>query len=169
MAATLLISPLPALMLVAAMHDLASYRIPNWISLALLVAFLVAFPFSSLGWSDLGLHALVGLGALAAGFALFALGMVGGGDAKLFAAGALWLGLEGLAPYAFGMALTGGVMCTAILAVRRLAFGALLPPWGWVEALRDETNGVPYGVAIAGGAILALPATDWMSVALAAA
>ncbi len=50
---------------------------------------------SAIGW-----HLLAGLLGLVLGFALFALGYIGGGDAKLFAVTVLWLGFKDLMPYA---------------------------------------------------------------------
>lgn len=154
---------LPALMIVAAASDLARYKIPNWISLALVGAFLVAAPLTSLGWSALGLHVAAGFAALVVGFILFQFGLVGGGDAKLFAAGALWFGFAGLPVYAMAMGLAGGLLCAVILAYRMLPVP--IASVGWLRALHDKRNGVPYGVAIATGAVLALPATEWMSLA----
>src|SRR4051812_30411883 len=82
----------PALVIFAGLKDLTSYTIPNWISLALIAAFPLAALAAGLPLAGLGLHAGVGAAALVAAMVMFALGWIGGGDAKLFAAAGLWLG-----------------------------------------------------------------------------
>ena len=71
------------------------------------------------------MSAVSGLGAgavmLIAGFALFAAGIFGGGDAKLLAASALWFGWPGIARYIFVVALLGGLLALVILGLRRFA------------------------------------------------
>ena len=89
----------PVLVLIGAARDLTSYTIPNWISLALVAAFVPAFAAAwAAGAPVPGLVASIGVGAVALmiGIAMFMLGWVGGGDAKLFAACALWLGWSAL-------------------------------------------------------------------------
>ena len=81
----------PALVAVAALRDATSYTIPNWISVALIGAFALAAPAVGLSPAAVGLHAAVGAAGLVAGVVMFALGWIGGGDAKLFADAALWL------------------------------------------------------------------------------
>ncbi|MBN9576732.1 MAG: prepilin peptidase, partial [Alphaproteobacteria bacterium] len=81
-----------ALLVVAAAWDVASFTIPNTLQLGLVLAFIAFALLAPLPLSVVGMHVLAGLTALALGFTLFALGYVGGGDAKLLAAVALWLG-----------------------------------------------------------------------------
>ena len=166
MSSLLILYTLPALMLAAAFSDVAHYTIPNGISLALVACFAIAAPLVGLSWAATGIHVAVGLGALLLGFGLFHARMMGGGDAKLFAAGALWFGLDGLATYILGIALAGGLLCLVILAYR--AIPRPVASVAWLRALHDRANGIPYGVAIAAGAIVALPVTDWMGLAFAA-
>ena len=99
---------LPALLVVAALRDLISFTIPNWISLSLVAAFPVVALVAGLPLTDIGVHALVGAAALVVGVGLFALGWVGGGDAKLLGAAALWLGWPGVGPFLVATALAGG-------------------------------------------------------------
>jgi prepilin peptidase CpaA len=149
----------PALVLVAAVKDAATYTIPNWISLALVAAFV---PTAAVAWQAevsltvIGLCAVVGLFALLAGMAMFAFGWIGGGDAKLFAACALWLGWQGLAPFLFWTTISGGVMA-AMLLVGRRHFAALVGSNApvWLSRLFSAKADVPYGVAIAFGALMA--------------
>ena len=89
----LLLCVFPALVIVAALKDVTSFTIPNWISIALALAFAPAAFAGGMALGDVGLHLAVGFAALVAGIAMFALRWIGGGDAKLFAASSLWLGL----------------------------------------------------------------------------
>ena len=147
----------PALVLFAAAKDLTSYTIPNWISIALTVAFAPAAGLAlAAGASvpDLALCVGVGAGALVMGVVMFTLNWIGGGDAKLFAASALWLGWSALAPFLFWTAIAGGVLSIALLAFRRRAG----PPEGaWYGKLMTHGAPVPYGLAICTGALAAFP------------
>ena len=81
----LLLMMVPALLAAAAIWDLASFTIPNYLSLALIALFGAFALATGLSATAAGLHVLIGLIALAIGFAMFALNYIGGGDAKLFA------------------------------------------------------------------------------------
>ncbi|HEY0283460.1 MAG TPA: prepilin peptidase [Rhizomicrobium sp.] len=169
MAAELLvIVVLPILLALAAGWDLASYTIPNRLQLALVAAFVVFVPVSGMGFTLLGWHLLAGFLGLAAGFALFALGFIGGGDVKLFAAIALWLGFDlDLMNYMLIAALLGGALTVALLLLRRVPLPARLARQPWLLRLQDDHAGVPYGVALAAGAFLILPQTEVFRLAAA--
>jgi prepilin peptidase CpaA len=151
----------PALVIVAGITDLTSYRIPNWISLALVGAFLPAAGLALLAGaplSALGLHLAMGAAALFAGMAMFALNWIGGGDAKLFAAAALWLGWPAVVTYLAVTMLAGGALAMLLLALR----SSPLRPFAsggpaWIGRLAEPGAAVPYGVAIAAGALAAFP------------
>jgi prepilin peptidase CpaA len=158
--AVLLAAVFPALVIVAAVKDVTSFTIPNWISLALVLAFAPVALAAGVGLADLGLHLAVGAGALVAGMAMFALRWIGGGDAKLFAASALWLGVSGLAPFMLATAVAGGLLALFLVALRAGPVRAYLPVGPqWVERLRATDGPAPYGVAIAAGALFAFPYT----------
>ena len=89
---TLLLLIFPVLVITAALRDVTSYTIPNWISLALAAGFPLAALALGLPLSVIGVNLAVGAAALVAGMVMFSLGWIGGGDAKLFAAAGLWLG-----------------------------------------------------------------------------
>ena len=149
-----------ALVLVAAAKDLTSYTIPNWISLALLATFPFAALAAGLSLPQVGLHAAVGFGALLVGMGMFAAGWIGGGDAKLFAAAALWLGWPAMPAYVVFTGLAGGVLTSAILGLRSDLFRPyVLAGPGWVHRLAEPKGDLPYGVAIAVGALAALSDT----------
>lgn len=155
---TVLIAVFPAMVIVAALKDITSFTIPNWISAALILAFFPAAFAAGLPLSLIGLHLAVGLGCLVAGMGMFAVGWIGGGDAKLFAAAGLWLGLQAIAPFVLVTALAGGLLAVFLLNLRADWVRNLLPTGpGWVERLREPKGNAPYGVAIAFGALFAFP------------
>ena len=150
----------PALVIGAAVKDVTSFTIPNWISLALAAAFLPVALVAGVALGDLGMHLLVGFSALVAGMVMFALRWIGGGDAKLFAASGLWLGLSGLGAFLAATAIAGGLLALFLIALRAAPMRAYLPVGPqWVERLRAPDGPAPYGVAIAAGALFAFPYT----------
>lgn len=157
MGAVLVMMVLPLLLALAAGWDLASYTIPNLLSVGIAAAF-IAFAFVAgfplAVWCG---HVAAGVVALIAGFALFALRWIGGGDAKLFAATALWFGFGDLLSYVLIAALIGGALTVALLAVRQLPLPMVLIRQAWIARLHDHRSGVPYGVALAAGALVVLP------------
>jgi len=162
--ASVLALALPALVLTAAASDARSFKIPNWISLALLALFPVAALAAGLPPTTIGLHFGIGLATLVAGMAMFALRWLGGGDAKLFAAVALWMGWPAVVTFLALAAVAGGALAAALLLLRSAAFRplALLGP-RWVVRLAEPGEGVPYGVAIAVGALAAFPGSPFVS------
>ena len=156
-----LLTVFPALTIVAALRDATSYTIPNWISGALILGFPVAALALGLAPASLGIHAMVGLVALAAGMAMFALGWIGGGDAKLFAAAGLWLGWPASATYLLVTAVAGGGLAVGLLGLRSIWLRPYVQDGpAWLGRLTTPGENVPYGVAIAVGALAAFPACD---------
>jgi len=153
----------PALMAFAAASDLVTMTISNWISLALVVAFAVLAPFAGIPLGDIGLHAAVGAGVLALTFAMFAFGWIGGGDAKLAAAVALWFGTAHGLEFALHTAVYGGVLTLGLLTFRRFPLPLFALRHGWVTRLHDRATGVPYGIAIAAGALMVYPETPFFA------
>lgn len=153
---SLVVFAFPALVIVAGLKDLTSYTIPNWISLALIGAFAPAAFLLGLPLETVGQCAAVGVGALLAGMAMFALGWIGGGDAKLFAASALWLGWPAALPFLLITCVLGGGLAVALLGLRSYRVQAFVPSNPrWLFRLATKGENVPYGVAIAGGALAA--------------
>ena len=134
-----------ALVIVAAVSDHLTRRIPNAICLLICADFSAFAICSALPPAALGMHLLCGAVILAAGFAIYAAGAFGGGDAKLLASCSLWLGSAGTPPMLLKTALAGGV-----LAVAYLIGNAMSDPSGG-EKKAHQT--IPYGVAIATGCI----------------
>lgn len=157
MSAVLVMMVLPLLLALAAGWDLASYTIPNLLSVGIVAAF-IAFAFVvGLPAAAWGAHFAAALVALVAAIALFALRLIGGGDAKLFAATALWFGFGDLMSYALVAALIGGGFTIALLALRQVPLPPALIRRGWIARLHDRRSGIPYGVALAAGALVVLP------------
>ncbi|HKR89086.1 MAG TPA: prepilin peptidase, partial [Phenylobacterium sp.] len=138
-----------------------SYRIPNWISLALMTGFLAAAAASLAAGtpaSALGLNLAVGAAGLVAGVVMFALGWIGGGDAKLFAAAALWIGWPGAMTFLAVTGLAGGGLALLLLGLRSPVLRPMvLAGPAWFTRLAEPGENVPYGVAIAVGALAAFP------------
>lgn len=147
-----------ATMLVAMGWDLATYEIPDTLSLLLLGVGAAAL-LAGQGWGGLASHALGALGAFAFGVAMFALGQWGGGDVKFMAAASLWLGWPVLAGFLLWVAIAGGGLAVAVLAFRRFR---LRPAWAarpWLARLHRAEQGLPYGVALGiGGLVMLRPA-----------
>jgi prepilin peptidase CpaA len=156
----LLLFVVPALLALAAGWDLTSYTIPNFVSAALIAAFALFALATHMALGVMGTHLLAGMLGLCAGFALFALGTIGGGDAKLFAAIALWLGFASLLDFTLAASLFGGALALLILGLRHLPLPATLYGQNWLVRLHDRKAGIPYGVALAAGALAVLPGTE---------
>jgi prepilin peptidase CpaA len=164
----LIIVALPLLLAAAAGWDAASFTIPNFLNLALAAIFAVFAIAAGLAPAAIGLHVLAGFLGLIVGFTLFGLGFIGGGDAKLFAAVLLWLGLKDLLPYAVLASLFGGLLTLAILLLRQYPLPKFLSRQDWIVKLHDARSGVPYGVALVAGAFFLLPSTEVFRLAAAA-
>ena len=147
----------PALMAFAASYDACALRIMNGLCILLACAFMPAAFLAGLTVEAALLHAGCGLAALVFGFMLFANGWMGGGDAKLFAAAALWFGWDRIADFAVATALAGGVLAMALLAARMFAM-QFFPARAPARLVNAE---MPYGVALACGALLVFPHSVW--------
>lgn len=149
----------PLAMAYAAASDLLTMTIPNRISLMLIAAFLVLGPLSGMSFQVFGQHLATGAAVLAVGIVLFSLRIFGGGDAKLLAAASLWLGVDHLGLFLGYTAIIGGILCIVILAYRRVPAEAFALP-GWAVRLHLPKSGIPYGIAISGGALMVYPKTQ---------
>ncbi len=108
----------------------------------------------------LGTHVAMGLLVLVATFALFSMNMLGGGDAKLMAAGALWMGSEHIIDYLAYVTVFGGILAVAILAYRKFVPAGAMQLPDWAQRLHVEGSGIPYGIAIAAAGLMLFPATE---------
>ena len=155
--AIVLAAAFPLGVLWAALRDATTLTIPNRLTIALAVAFAPAALAAGLSPVDWGVALGVGAAALVLGMIMFALGWVGGGDAKLFAACGLWIGASAAGSFLLWTGLAGGALAVLLLLGRNLsAYYPGVGP-GWARRLLTRGEAVPYGVAIAAGALAAFP------------
>jgi prepilin peptidase CpaA len=150
----------PALMAFAAAYDLTTMTIPNKLSAAVALSFLVVVLLCRLPLSEIAWHLAAGLLVLLVTFGMFAAGWIGGGDAKLAAGIALWFGFSNLLDYLMLASIIGGGMTLLLLAARRYPLPMLLARLPWALRLHDPKTGVPYGIALAIAALIILPHAD---------
>jgi prepilin peptidase CpaA len=138
----------------AAISDFRSFRIPNYFPATLIILFGVTYGiggFSSLLLANV-LHFLL---ALIIGMGLFGRGWIGGGDAKLYAAAALWFNWAGAATLLLMTTVAGVILAATFIAVRMLGLRKNAP---------KQDRRIPYGVAIAAGAILTAVWRGWPTI-----
>lgn len=152
----------PALMAYAAASDLITMTISNRISLALVAGFFVIALVVGFEPSRIGMHVLAGLLTLALAFFCFSRGWIGGGDAKLAAATALWFGFDQMMDYLLLASIFGGILTLALLQFRRLPLPGNWQYPDWVRHLHHHKTGIPYGIALAAAALLVYPSTEIM-------
>jgi prepilin peptidase CpaA len=153
----------PGAIAFAAAMDFFTMTIPNRISVALLAAFLVLAPLAGLDGWQMASHLGAGLLVLGIGILLFIPGLIGGGDAKMAAAVALWVGFENLVPFLIFAALAGGLLALLFSTFRHLPLPYQVAAEGWAVRLHSPKGGIPYGIALAAGALLVYPQTAWFA------
>lgn len=150
----------PFCMAYAAISDMLSMTIANRVSLLLVATFLILAPLTGMTWSDYGWHLAAGIVVLSVTFTLFAIGGMGGGDAKLLAATALWMGFgQELMQYLVYSAAFGGLLTMLILVYRRSPLSVYTGHNIFLRNLADRDVGIPYGIALGLGGIATYPNT----------
>lgn len=134
----------------AALNDIRARKIPNWTVLAVLALALPWLALHPLIWDGWAL--LAGAIAFGATFGLYSLGVLGAGDSKLFTAVALFPGLGHLPLLAFAVALAGGLIALVSLLARPTRALVMFN----LKGKGEFGPGVPYGLAIAVGAVLVI-------------
>ena len=152
----------PALMAFAAASDLFTMTISNRVSLALAAGFLALALFGGMGFYDILSHLGASATVLAVAFACFAMGWVGGGDAKVAAAAALWFGFDHLLNYLLYASLIGGGLTLLLLQFRQWPLPYPFTGQAWLLRLHAKESGIPYGIALAIGALMVYPETEWI-------
>jgi len=153
----------PALMAFAASSDLLTMTISNRLSMALVGAFAILALATGMSLADVGMHLAAGAVVLAVAFGCFSQGWIGGGDAKLAAATALWFGFDYLLQYLIYASLFGGVLTLILIQFRLLPLPAILARQAWIVRLHEKGAGVPYGIALAAAALAVYPETGWLN------
>lgn len=153
MAAQLVLYLLAALLAAAACQDIAKLTIANIFPTLIILLFpvwvAVAGPEADI-WMN-GVNFLMVLGV---GLVLFALQWLGGGDVKLFAAAALWFDFSGIVPLVFYVTMAGAGVTIILVLLRRMVPAGVKSRFDW--AIFERRGPIPYGVAIAIGAILCI-------------
>lgn len=159
------LSAFPAALIIAALNDLYEFKIPNWVSATLFCAYFVAGLGLGAAPAELLEGFLFACAALVVGFALFSLKIVGGGDAKLLAAIAPWIGPSALAPFLVNMAVAGGAFAIVLIAFRRTPALPVYAQAPWLLRLHQRPKDIPYAVAIAAGGLLSFSQTPLFQLA----
>jgi prepilin peptidase CpaA len=152
----------PALMAFAASSDLLTMTISNRLSLALAGGFFLLMIVTGMSLHAAGMHVAAAAVVLVVAFLFFSQGWIGGGDAKLAAATALWFGFDYLLDYLIYASLFGGALTLAIIQFRKIPLPAMLARQGWILRLHETDAGIPYGIALAAAALAVYPKTGWM-------
>ena len=152
----------PALMAFAASSDLLTMTISNRLSLALAGAFFLLTLVTGMSLATIGMHLAAAALVLAVCFGFFSQGWIGGGDAKLAAATALWFGFDHLLDYLTYASLFGGLLTLVLIQFRKLPLPGALARQAWILRLHDAGGGIPYGIALAAAALAVYPKTGWM-------
>jgi len=108
------------------------------------------------------LHFAAGGAVLGLALFCFARRWIGGGDGKLAAATALWFGFGHLFDYLIFASMLGGALTVLILLFRTTPLPAVLAGSEWAERLHRCDSGIPYGIALAGSALIVYPQSGWM-------
>ena len=107
-------------------------------------------------------HIGAGATVLAVAFGCFAMGWVGGGDAKVASTAALWFGFAHLMNYLLLASVFGGALTLLLLQFRQWPLPYALTGQAWLTKLHAKNSGIPYGIALAIGALMVYPETDWV-------
>ena len=158
----------PFCMAFAIVSDMVSMTIANRVSIVLVAAFALAAPLTGMAWADYGWHFAAGGLVLCVTFGLFAIGGMGGGDAKLLAATALWMGLSPqLMEYLVYASIIGGALTLALVLYRKSPLSVFTGGNVLLRNFADEKAGIPYGVALGLAGLMVYPATPLAQWALA--
>lgn len=157
----------PFCMAFAAVSDMLSMTIANRVSLILVAVFAVVAPLTGMDWTVYAWHWAAFGGVLAATFGLFALGGMGGGDAKLMAATALWMGVGlPLVEYLAVASVLGGFLTLGIMAFRASPFAMLASGSPFAAHFANPKLGIPYGIALGAAGLIVAPESALMVWAL---
>jgi prepilin peptidase CpaA len=156
----------PALMAFSASSDLITMTIPNRLCVALVAGYVALSIAVGMSPTEVAFDFSCGLVVLALTFTMFSFGWIGGGDAKLAAATALWLGWALILDYGLIASVLGGILTLGLLLGRRMQ----LPVWAsrldWLMRLHHPETGVPYGIALAAAGLALYPQTQvWRAAA----
>jgi prepilin peptidase CpaA len=153
----------PTLVIYSGVSDLLRMTISNRVSSGLAIAFFLVAIATGMPLPTIGWHVAAGGLVLVITFACFALGWIGGGDAKIAAATALWFGFDQLFSYLMVASLLGGLLTLCLLKARTYPLPSAAARHAWILRLHAPETGIPYGIALAAAALLVYPETIWMT------
>lgn len=139
----------------AALRDVETLTITNGLNALIAFLFVPAVIVAAPGWDVAGWHLAAGAIAFVISVLLFMLGAFGGGDAKMIPGVMLWLGPQATPTFIAVMAVAGGGLALLVMVARRLVPATAAP--GFAHETLQTGKGVPYGVAIAAGAVACIP------------
>ena len=147
-------------MAAAALSDIATFRIPNLLVVAVGMLFLLValLHYADAFWIG---HIAASVLCFLVGLLLYRYDQMGAGDVKLLSVAALWPGLQGLLPFLFLVTLAGLIFMLLVVATRLIL--SMASRRSWIETKRNlprvlqSGEGIPYGVAICLGSIAAIP------------
>lgn len=140
----ILLGGLAVALVVAAIVDIRTFTISNWLNAG--IAALAPVYWLSVGldpWPDMAIQLAVAAAVFAVFAIAFVIGMMGGGDVKLAAALALWFPPGATLKFLVLMSIAGGVLTLLVVVVHRFR-------------KREGKPEIPYGVAIAFGGLAIL-------------
>lgn len=151
-----LLAGLAIALVYAAISDIRSRTIGNWLNIAIAAGAPLYWIASGMAfWPDIVIQLALAFVVFWAFAGLFALGLLGGGDVKLLGALALWLTPLAFLDLLLVMAFVGGAVAVGFV-IRRMVW-------------KPETPGtLPYGVAITAGGLWVLGWTHLPQASLAA-
>jgi prepilin peptidase CpaA len=156
----------PILMALSASMDLLTFTIPNRLCAVLALGYLVFAALLGVSAVDILLNISCALAILIVAFVMFNLGWIGGGDAKLAAATAAWLGWTAILNYGLAAAIFGGILTLILLGARAAPLPAAFGRIEWLARLHNVKAGVPYGIALAAAGLMQYPNSSiWAAIA----
>lgn len=151
----------PLCLAMAAFSDMLTMKIPNRVSIILALSFVAIAPFTGMGLIAFGWHLLAAALVFAGCFALFALNIMGGGDAKVLAASALWYGFNiDLVAFLGTVGIFGGFLALVVLMIRANQNILMVSPIRIPTHFFQARAGIPYGIAIGLAAFLTYPDSE---------
>jgi prepilin peptidase CpaA len=153
----------PLAVVYAGVMDVMTLTIRNALVLSLVACWVVLAPLAGFSLVEMGWSVAIAGFVFALTFTFFAAGWIGGGDAKLAPAIALWFAPEETLRVFLYAALIGGVLTLLVLQIRSRLMPAVVYRVPWIARLHDKQAGVPYGAAMAPAALLVFPETAWLA------
>lgn len=149
---------LPLCLAMAAFSDILTMKIPNRVSIVLALSFFIVAPFSGMDLITFGWSVAAAMLVFVGCFALFAFGVMGGGDAKILSAAALWFGFNiDLVAFLGLTGIYGGFLALIVLLIRANQNILLVAPVPIPMHFFKDRAGIPYGVAIGASAFSTYP------------